>query len=201
MNISSRPLWIALGCLLIASISSAATTIIRPTANVIPLSFTAVGDTTNYLTIDEVSKDDDTTYNTRSDGTTTREYFTGPDQGALGTISGVVLTCFARDLGTGSQLFSLYVTHDAEYGCTGNGLGTTYSQFDCDVTANETWEEGDFSGAGKIKFGYASGGSGTKERRVTQCYLTITNETTTTTTTSATTTTTMGTYRTKFIIE
>ena len=88
-------------------------------------------------------------------------------------ISSVILTVRAKDTGGGQVRLFLRTNHDSLYESAAFTLGTGYDGFTDDVTGDETWLPADFDGQG-ITIGYRAGGnSTTRQRRVTQIFLTI----------------------------
>lgn len=152
-----------------------ATTTVRPNADS-SVAFTPLGGGTNHSEVSESSPDDDTSYNTSSDGTETDlDMFTFADAGidSGDVISSVILTVRARDTGGGQAQISLRVSHDSLYESAAKNLGTSYSDETDDVTGDETWLPADFDGQ-SITIGYrVMGNSSSRERRVTQVFLTI----------------------------
>lgn len=95
----------------------------------------------------------------------------GIDSGDV--ITSVILTMRAKDTGGGQVRLFLRTNHDSLYESAAVTLGTGYDGFTDDVTGDETWLPADFDGQG-ITIGYRAGGnSTTRQRRVTQIFLTI----------------------------
>lgn len=152
-----------------------ATTIVRPNGDS-SVAFSPLGAGTNHSEVSEVSPDGDSSYNTSSDATETDlDMFTFANASIPSgdVISSVILTVRARDTGGGQAQLSLRTSHDALYESAAANLGTSYADITDDVTADETWLPADFDGQG-ITIGYrVMGNSSSRERRVTQVFLTI----------------------------
>jgi len=152
-----------------------AITILRPNADS-SVAFAPLGAGTNHSEVSEISADEDSSYNWSQDDTETDlDMFTfanaGIDSGD--TITSVILTVRARDTGGGNATLYLRVGHDSLYESGASALGTGYGDLTHDVTGSESWVPADFDGQG-ITIGYRVGGnSSTRERRVTQVYLTV----------------------------
>lgn len=165
-------------CLLLSGPVNADEVILRPDADS-SVAFTKAGagctGGSNFDCIDEVSADDDTTYNTSSDngGTDTDLFnFTDGSIDSGATIDTVVLTCRAKDTGGGNNKLIIKVVSDSTYNAASAALGTGYADITHDVSGLQGWEPGDFDGT-LVTIGYEADGNGAAERRVTQCFLTV----------------------------
>jgi hypothetical protein len=156
-----------------------ATTIVRPNSDN-SVAWTPLGAGTNHSEVSEASPDGDSTRNTTSDSTSTDvdEFtFANASIPSGDTITSVILTVRARDTGGGSAQINLRVRHDALNEKGGENLSTSYADKTYDVTGIEAWQPADFDGQA-ITIGYKVGGSSsTRERRVTQVFLTIVHAT------------------------
>lgn len=154
---------------------------LRPNAAGTYTNLTRSGDTANYLCVDDVTPDEDTTFVLRNGIGGATDTYNLPAHSGSGTINSVTIYGRARKINEGGRIYLYLRTHSTNYNSLVNELGTSYSTKSWVHTTNPntssawTWDEIDAMEIGQYMTAYCVGPCGAPpyHTRCTQTYVEI----------------------------